>query len=148
MADQGAETDLRRQLEQLIEQWRDPDFWKDTGALMDSHDCAKELSAVLRSAGRAALQPPAWRPIETAPQDRRWLLVWCEDVGYSIYRFGPGLIEAEEPQPTHWLPLPDPPAVGGDAPPPPQEQGTFVMDEETNRWNKMALESARNNRER
>jgi hypothetical protein len=47
-----------------------------------------------------------WQPIATVPQDRRWVLVWSEDMEYCVYRFGPGLIEAEGPQPTHWMPLP------------------------------------------
>ncbi len=62
-----------------------------------------------------------WQPIETVPQDRRWVLVWGEDIEYCVYRFGPGLIDAEEPQPTHWMPLPDPPGLRGDAITPPRE---------------------------
>ena len=51
-----------------------------------------------------------WQPIESVPKDRRWVLVWSEDCDYSVYRFGPGLIsEPDDPQWSHWMPLPDPP---------------------------------------
>lgn len=52
-----------------------------------------------------------WHPIETAPKDHSWFLAWSADLGYFVYRMGPGLIAAEEPDPTHWMPLPDPPTV-------------------------------------
>lgn len=47
-------------LRELAREWRDPEFWKERGSLMDSRDCAMELEAVL---GRA--DPPAegWRPM-------------------------------------------------------------------------------------
>lgn len=71
---------------------------------------SSSLSAPIAVASPAPPDPPeGWHPIATVPQDRRWVLVWCEDVGYSIYRFGSGLHASEEPQPTHWRPLPDPP---------------------------------------
>jgi len=48
-----------------------------------------------------------WYPIDTVPQDGRWVLVWQEDAEWAIYRFGPDFIaELEEPQWTHWRPLP------------------------------------------
>jgi len=50
-----------------------------------------------------------WLPIATAPQDWTWFLAWGEDIGYIVFRMGPGLIPEEEPDPTHWMPLPAPP---------------------------------------
>lgn len=32
-------------IEQLIEKWRDPEFWKEQGCRMDSIDCAMELES-------------------------------------------------------------------------------------------------------
>ena len=64
--------------------------------------------------------PPAWQPIATVPRDRRYVLVWQEDVGYWIYRFGPGLItEPDDIQWTHWRELPAPPVL---APTPPEQE--------------------------
>lgn len=52
-----------------------------------------------------------WKPIETAPKDWSWFLAWSADLGFFVYRMGPGLIAGEEPEPTHWMPLPAAPAV-------------------------------------
>ncbi len=57
-----------------------------------------------------ANQAHEWQPIDTVPQDREYVLVWNEDEGCAVYRFGPGLISAvDDPQWTHWMPLPDSP---------------------------------------
>lgn len=55
--------------------------------------------------------PPAegWQPIATAPKDGSWFLGWNRDCGCFIWRDGPSLITGEDPQPTHWMPLPAPP---------------------------------------
>jgi len=55
-----------------------------------------------------------WQPIETAPQDYSWFLAWCYDLGFFVYRTGPGLMAGEEPAPTHWMPLPEPPKLPAD----------------------------------
>jgi hypothetical protein len=52
-----------------------------------------------------------WQPIATAPDDRTWFLAWSADLGFFVYRLGPGLIASEEPDPTHWMPLPAPPGA-------------------------------------
>ena len=67
------------------------------------------LIADLR-AGAAALRAQAWQPIESAPKDGRWLLGWHHDFKYFVFRDGPGLVTGEDPMPTHWMPLPLPPA--------------------------------------
>lgn len=57
-----------------------------------------------------------WQPIETAPKDRKYYLVWCPanrmtyEVCWNSDNFwdiigGAALYEV----PTHWLPLPEPP---------------------------------------
>ena len=74
-----------------------------------------------------------WQPIETAPKDGRQLLMFCDDYDPAVFvaSFGwtdlpknhadywEGWIFAEEilashtetePEPTHWMPLPAPPA--------------------------------------
>lgn len=64
-----------------------------------------------------------WKPIETAPKDGTWFLVidpdssmcwapygfcsWQTD--YSGHSYWAEEDTSEEIQPTHWMPLPDPP---------------------------------------
>lgn len=67
-----------------------------------------------------------WQAIETAPigddwKDRIYVLMWSDEdgafVGYAwtihgkrLYSDHPGCIEGNDVRPTHWMPLPDPPA--------------------------------------
>ena len=37
----------REALERLIQRWKDPEFWRTEGAMMDSLDCADELRSLL-----------------------------------------------------------------------------------------------------
>jgi len=69
----------------------------------------------------------AWRPIETAPSrplDKNGygptILIWVESavgIGFWDDDFGQFFVEASDrhPQPTHWRPLPEPPAPATDA---------------------------------
>jgi len=61
-----------------------------------------------------------WRPIETAPKDGTWMIVYLETVGQSICAYySPlsgklvdtwcGSIDKRCYKPTHWQPLPAPP---------------------------------------
>jgi hypothetical protein len=76
----------------------------------------ERLRAEIAQTSAPSSSAHAWQAIETAPQDRTWFLAWSADLEYFVYRMGPGLIAAEEPDPTHWMPLPDPPSSA------PQEQ--------------------------
>lgn len=40
-----------QQVRELIDKWREPEFWKERGNWMDSFDCARELEAVLPPQG-------------------------------------------------------------------------------------------------
>lgn len=59
-----------------------------------------------------------WQPIDTAPRDKELLLGWANDPDIMIGCCGygqwgevnrVGQIDAFDPQPTHWQPLPAPP---------------------------------------
>ena len=47
MADSSTMNLERVALERLIDQWRDPEFWRTKGSAMDSLDCADELRRLL-----------------------------------------------------------------------------------------------------
>ena len=75
----------------------------------------------------AAVAVEQWHPIETAPRDGSKFLVWCPKSELSMMQAN-GPVNSETwsltgpswiaPEPTHWMPLPAPPAViraGGQA---------------------------------
>jgi len=60
-----------------------------------------------------------WQPIETAPRDDRRILVWRPDekdghhfahAGVDYWRLNGWYLSRRYQQPTHWMPLPAPPA--------------------------------------
>lgn len=61
---------------------------------------------------------PKWQPIDTAPKDGMPVLLWEPDAGEIFGRFVGDFElgewwddEGEIRYPTHWYPLPEPPAV-------------------------------------
>lgn len=54
-------------------------------------------------------QAKGWQPAKTMPKDKSWVLGWNADQGCFVCRDGPGLLTGEDPDPTHWMPLPAPP---------------------------------------
>lgn len=64
----------------------------------------------------------SWRPIESAPKDRRSILVWCDgnrcaytavwlECGRESHWYSFGGIGRLKDEPTHWRPLPSPPEL-------------------------------------
>lgn len=104
---------------QWIVSWREGNRVLALAPPWDSEQIARNQCRVLNElfeALPASASPQAkgedWQSIASVPQDRRWVLVWQEDAEYSIYRFGPGLIEEpDDVQWTHWQPLPPPPSA-------------------------------------
>ena len=78
----------------------------------DRHDAAL-IVALVNNAPRLieALRASEWQPIETAPRDQTWVICWGPDYGFGLARFYPNIEWAEEPEYTHWRPLPAPPAT-------------------------------------
>jgi len=65
---------------------------------------AEAILAAVREAMEAK-----WLPIEDAPRDLTWLLCWGPDAGHGVFRLTPNMEWAEEPEYTHFRPLPTPP---------------------------------------
>jgi len=54
-----------------------------------------------------------WETMDTAPQDGIWILGWngrwMEIVFFACGKWDTGTDGALNPQPTHWIPMPNPP---------------------------------------
>ena len=78
----------------------------------------------LRTAASAYLEALSWRPIETAPLDAIILLGWWEEWPAKQWCYAASIAGHENDKPpgmsngwrhgyaTHWMPLPEPPAIG------------------------------------
>lgn len=56
----------------------------------------------------AAYEAALWRPIDTAPTDRTWVMCWGPDCSYGVAKFYPNTVWAEYPEYTHWRELQHP----------------------------------------
>lgn len=82
------------------------------------HDLRELVNKYLRGRNMTTPDANGWMPIETAPKDGPAFIVWCPE-RFNIYcvinyrgvmeHFGPGADPLRE-TPTHWQPLPKPPA--------------------------------------
>ena len=81
------------------------------GKSPDAHDLAQ---AAIKAADAVA-----WRPIESAPKDGACILVPVKHIGADVVSWhmngwretSNGLLMRDRP--THWMPLPPPPVMGG-----------------------------------
>ncbi len=106
------------------------DGWKDLRIEVDTDDCdsehAKEMAQeVIDRCNRA--NTAYWQPIEAAPKDGTFVLLWAPDLLHGMSPFAVGQYIDHEIEwwhvhdgkfgphpmrgaaPTHWMPLPEPP---------------------------------------
>jgi len=102
---------LSTDMQKAIDQWRGDDkVWSGLPILVGIW--RDELNRIIKEI-RKIRTPDAWQPIGTVPKDGRRVLAWFPRTGDSFAGtptddgpwYGPG---GEEP--THWRPLPAPPA--------------------------------------
>lgn len=72
------------------------------------------------SAAFAEVEPllPKWQPIETAPRDGMWVLIWDADSEHGLGRYCEIYALADDDPwsgATHWMPLPAPPTTKEDS---------------------------------
>lgn len=114
--------------------WRDqmrtvlPQAFDDVTASRAARSFREEIAKMAFAAGKAAALsrsevPAGWQPIETAPRDGSGIFAWwgTDSKAFGIRSFGVTLFrdgEWRDPddedetygEPTHWQPLPTPPA--------------------------------------
>ena len=90
----------------------------DTSARVSIGDAAHAKALEIENVLLALLapEPAGWQPIETAPRDGSWFLVYCADTEWrTLAQYTPhGALAAQsihqqtskDPSPTHWCPLP------------------------------------------
>jgi hypothetical protein len=85
---------------------------------MDPNDTRGPYSSLAPFKAAERLRAMTWRPIETAPKDGTFILAWFEEAQQHLllwwfanhWRFkGNDTIPLMDP--THWMPLPEPPDV-------------------------------------
>ena len=114
-SDADAELDRQRaEIERLREVL---ERWTQDGRLQTFEDRERfraEVRKVLSVEGASAHETSDWQSIETAPKDGRWILLGsahCCCVGYYRSDVASWLDQRNQIRdPTHWMPLPKPPA--------------------------------------
>ena len=121
-------TDAREVISKAVYQTLCREDLADGTITMDSYvgnECTDYADAILSALNVAGYKVEEdWRPIETAPRNGKWVLLWwpnITDVPFTGYfsdgkwRGAPGGDTwSVEPCPTHWRPLPAPPVTKGE----------------------------------
>lgn len=113
-------------LRDAVREGRRIDFRQRDELVMAIHHALDALRAALDA---QPPQAPQWQPIETCPKDASWFLGRLEDGEVARVHWASDLSGSEQPafqgcfrlsgsyfsevNPTHWMPLPDPPVAEG-----------------------------------
>lgn len=89
------------------------------GFAFNPTDAAANMKAAVHFIGSFGQQIPQWIPVsERLPPGDVRVLIWCGnfvDVATLNWKYGWMYDDYGSPKPTHWMPLPEPPAITRDA---------------------------------